>query len=56
MEIDIPVSKPAHTLCEITSRLECGIYNRLDIDLGKAMTEEGAEVFWKVAKGVVVSL
>ena len=56
MGVIIPVSESAHTFCEITPRLEFGIYNRLDVDFGKAMADEGAEVFWKVAKGIVVSL
>lgn len=53
---NIPISEPAHALCQIASSLEFGVYDCVDINLWKAMADEGAKVLWEAPKGIVTSL
>lgn len=53
---DLPVSESTHALCQIAPRLELGVDDGSDLDLGQRMAQEGAEMVGEASKGVVSSL
>jgi hypothetical protein len=55
-ERNIPVSKSAHTFCQIAPSLKLGVDDYPHVDFGKSMTYEGSKMLWESSKGIITAL
>lgn len=51
-----PIPKPAHAFCQISSRLELGIYDCAHVELGEVVADQSSKVLGKASEGVISSL
>lgn len=53
---DKPFSESSHGFFQVSTSFELRICHRLDRNLWEGMTDEGANVIWKSAEGVIAAL